>query len=330
MNLSYRTTGIDDFEACARILQGGFAFEENVRARLPAIWRHLYDEGCMISAVVEDHERPPNTRIVAFGASVFVTDQFMKEVQENPFPYLCVRVIDRVLKNDSPILTPAAARQANSCDGLNLLMLHHSWAEEILSTAEAPLVRTQVILASLDHHSGYNLKEIVAECIGDEDREWVLSGGSFHLRSIYDSYYERQPLPPPNQRPFLVGLTRAEATARESSTLSPLFVYTPPRFFFRAGEQKLLKQALVGETDADLASTLHISLSTVKKRWGAIYERVAAQEPELLPNDWDEDRQIRGAQKRHFLLRYLRHHPEELRPFGLPHPELKASVARRL
>jgi hypothetical protein len=191
--------------------------------------------------------------------------------------------------------------------------LHHSWAKELLSEAEAPFVRTQVILASLDHHSGFNLKEIVAEGIGEEEIQWVMSGGSFHLRSTYDACYESHPLPPPDRRPFLVGITRAEALARESSSLSPLFIYRPPSFLFHLGEQELLRQALVGETDDGLAEKLHISLSAVKKRWNAIYERVGAREPELLPND--DNNQKRGLQKRHLLLSYLRHHPEELRPF---------------
>ena len=84
----------------------------------------------------------------------------------------------------------------------------------------------------------------------------------------------------------------------ESSGLSPLFVYSPPRFFFRAGEQEVLKQALLGETDDDLASTLNISRSAVKKRWSAIYERVAAQDAELLPSAFDDNSLKRGAQKK--------------------------------
>lgn len=52
----------------------------------------------------------------------------------------------------------------------------------------------------------------------------------------------------------------------------------------------------------------------MKKRWNAIYDRVATKDAELLPNALDDNRLKRGAQKRHILLRYLRHHPEELHP----------------
>lgn len=316
MNLAHRTPRFDDFETCACILEEGFLFEEKVRAQLPAIWRRLFADGQMISAVVEDQERPPEARIVAFGATVFVTDQFMNEIQANPIPYLSVRVIHEILRDNSPILTSSSIRHANAHDGLNLLVLHHTIVTELLSVEEFHHVRVQNIRAFLDLHSGYNIKEIIAEAISEDERKWTLIGlgGSYLLRSEYDSFYASQQLPPAHPRPWLLGLARAEALVYQAALLSPLLVYTPPRFFFREGEQELLKRALLGEIDDDIASSLHVSLSTVKKRWSAIYERVAEQEPELLPSVFDDNSQKRGAQKRHLLLRYLRHHPEELRP----------------
>ena len=53
----------------------------------------------------------------------------------------------------------------------------------------------------------------------------------------------------------------------------------------------------------------------MKKRWAAVFERVATARPDLLPElEYDSDRQTRGRQKRHHLLAYVRQHPEELRP----------------
>ena len=46
----------------------------------------------------------------------------------------------------------------------------------------------------------------------------------------------------PAHRPFLIGGSRAET--KDGSYLSPLFLYTPPRFFFKTGEQELLRLAL--------------------------------------------------------------------------------------
>jgi len=54
----------------------------------------------------------------------------------------------------------------------------------------------------------------------------------------------------------------------------------------------------------------------VKKRWSAIYERVADVDSELLPPSVANGAHAlsRGAERRRYLLNYLRQHLEELRP----------------
>ena len=114
----------------------------------------------------------------------------------------------------------------------------------------------------------------------------------------------------------LLGLTREKAFAHPDSHLASLFIYTPPRFHFISPEQMLLQPALMGETCEDLAASLLLSPSTVKKPWHAIYERVAAVDRELLPPIADSAHAAsRGAERRRRLLNYLRQQPEEFRPF---------------
>ena len=48
---------------------------------LPIFWKRLYDEQAMVAAVVESYEPPTCATIVAFGASVFVTDTFTAEAR---------------------------------------------------------------------------------------------------------------------------------------------------------------------------------------------------------------------------------------------------------
>ncbi len=74
----------------------------------------------------------------------------------------------------------------------------------------------------------------------------------------------------------------------------------------------------MGETSDELAASLFVSPWTVKKRWHAIYERVADVDHELLlpPVANSPDVTSRGAERRRHLLHYLRQHPEELRPFN--------------
>lgn len=313
MILSYRTARVEDFKVCSQILRERFAFEAGVRERIPEIWRDLYLRGQIIFVVVEDPSFPPESRIVGFGASVFVTDSFIRELQDDPIPYSSRRVIDRILKNESPVLSHLQVQTANSGDGLNLLVLHHSWSQAKLNERQTAFVRMQIVQSFVEYHHGYNLKEIISEVIGKAEIEWIINGSSFRLRDTYEIYYKTHPLPPPELRSYLIGITRAESYTADS-VLAPLFIYSPPRFFFRRGEQELLQQALSGKTDEELVNGLGISLSAVKKRWNSIYHRVAGQDAELLPDPPENKGQKRGAQKKHLLLNYLRRHPEELRP----------------
>ena len=74
----------------------------------------------------------------------------------------------------------------------------------------------------------------------------------------------------------------------------------------------------MGETSEEVAASLFISPWTVKKRWHAIYERVADVDRELLlpPVANSIDATSRGAERRRHLLHCLRQHLGELRPLS--------------
>ena len=72
--------------------------------------------------------------------------------------------------------------------------------------------------------------------------------------------------------------------------------------------------ALLDGGDEAAADHLHLSPSTIQKRWRMIYERVTLAEPGFFPANDSADSGTRGAAKRRRLLSYLRGHLEELRP----------------
>ena len=111
-------------------------------------------------------------------------------------------------------------------------------------------------------------------------------------------------------------LTKKEAFAYPGSSVAGLFIYTPPRFLFSRSQRVLLRHALSGETCETLAASLSVSRWTVKKRWHAIYERVADVDSELLPPSiaYGAHASSRGSERRRHLLNYLRQHLEEIRP----------------
>jgi len=88
----------------------------------------------------------------------------------------------------------------------------------------------------------------------------------------------------------------------------------PTRGPLRGTSQELLRHALRGDTDDELARALGITTAAVKKRWIKIFEDVERRVPSFGNLSPSHD-SVRGPQRRHRLLAYVREHPEELRPF---------------
>ena len=77
----------------------------------------------------------------------------------------------------------------------------------------------------------------------------------------------------------------------------------------------MLRQAVFGYTDVELAQRLQLALPTIKNRWRTLYDRLGRIAPELvLEMDSPSSHAVRGQEKRRRLLDYVRRHPEELRP----------------
>jgi DNA-binding CsgD family transcriptional regulator len=113
----------------------------------------------------------------------------------------------------------------------------------------------------------------------------------------------------------LAVVTREEALRTPGNLVWMLFQYGEPALGFQPSEHQLLNAALAGLTDEALANKLGIRQPAVKKRWRSIFARVSAR-PDLFPESRDGlDDGSRGRQTRHYILAYVREHPEELRPF---------------
>jgi DNA-binding CsgD family transcriptional regulator len=317
MHLTSDDGKAEDLEACAGLI-GRRACAHPVRegAELCTLWRRLQQAQALQTCVLKDRGRPSSgKRVVAFGMSVFVSDDFVRAARAPQAPFVNDLLFAGVERGEPVALGPKQVRTANSRHGLNLLVLHHAWAEAMLSADEMRHVREGIITAFFDDHRGYQIKEILAGGWGDPAREWALAGG-FRLRTEYAA------ATPHGEQPFLVGMTRDEALRSEGSTLARLFLHAPPRFGFSQAERDVLRRALFrDETDEEIAAHLIISHEAVRKRWQAIYHRVSDHAPDLLPaapNGPESPAGTatrRGTEKRRALLQYLRHHLEELRPW---------------
>ena len=318
-----------DFPACLHLLRGHLAYPASILPELPKVWRRLLREDALVTAVAESGslDSKPGS-ILAFGMVVFVTDAWMASAQAGEEPYLSARTIRQELAGPSPILRPEAIRRENAGSGLNAVHLHY--VEAPLSEELRPALDHRMRLAFVEDMRGYRLKAALIE-VWDEVPLYSIKGAPYPLITDYAAYFERrgEPLPPLGRRPFLLGMTRQEVLSDFGRGMAPAFVETPPRLGFTRAEQQMLRQAIFGYTDVELAERLQLALPTIKNRWRALYDRLGQIAPELVAEiDCSSNPAVRGQEKRRRLLDYVRRHPEELRP-GLwrTHPDRKGSAA---
>lgn len=319
-DLVARPAGENDFDACLDLLRGRLAYPSDILALLPQFWERLLREEAITTSIVEARDARGLPMVAGFGASVFATDEWIEQALATDEPYLTARTIRQELRGPSPVLRPAQIADANR-DGLNVLILHYGEAPK-LADQTRPALRYRMFEALIEALRGYQIEAVLQEFWDEIDPEFVIHGWG-QVRSDYVAYFQRrgEPLPPEGRRPMLIGITRGEVEANPGAIAAPLFVHVPPRLGFTVAEKRLLRQAMLGQTDLELAETLGLSLSTVKSRWRSIYQRVHHGAPELMPDlsPAGKTRTARGQEKRRRLLGYLRRHPEELQP-GLSRP----------
>jgi DNA-binding CsgD family transcriptional regulator len=320
MTLMAREGRSEDLAACWTLYESFRpSCEKAIWRVLPELWSALLRDGAMRLSLVENGVRAPGSRIVSFSATVFVTDEFCCQARSVLPPYLGMQLVRSYLSGDLPVLSGKQVARTNAGDGLNVLMCFEGSDYSGLSEGQLFAAREKQNKAFHLVHGGYHVKEFLAETIGDVAYQWMLEAGA-QLRRDYSGYFRRHRLSAPDssKRPRLAGLTEEEAFAKCGCQISGWFAYSSPRFHFNRSQQELLRHALTGETCEDLAASLFVSPWTVKKRWHAIYERVAGVDSELLPVPISNGALVasRGAERRRHLLYYLQQHPEELRPFS--------------
>lgn len=284
-------------------------------ADLRAAWLHLLQCEAKGTTVIEEVEGS-RTRICFVGVSVFVRDEFMRELKKPPLSWFGPQLARRIIGRNSPMLSARELREANACGGLNLVVWEGCFHPEF---EQHPELHRKVISAFLEHHCGYFWKEIISSQMESVERlNWTLDTGGLLWDPIKGRYVHSMEKAPHEivKEAHIIGVTREAERSRPGSWVGAIFDYHRPQMGFSQGEQRLLICALSGGTDGELSARLRTSLSTIKNTWRSIYNRAASSLPELFPEAPQMDAQIsmRGKEKRRRLLTYLREHPEELRP----------------
>jgi len=320
MSVHYRPIQLKDIRPCVEHL----ARHPILRARygnliedLPSAIKHSLRDDYVTVNVFEEFQGS-TARFLGAGMAVFVSDDFLREAKATPFLWVGPELVKRITRGNSPLLSEAEVRDANSTSDLNLMVWHNSCHPQDLTRIE---VGVAIITAFEEAFRGFRLKEVFAQADCLEHLRGSLDAGGFYFDRLKGGYGSHVEVDARNfsEEPRNFGMTRDLASTRVGWRVSSIFAYGMPQFGFSRGEQRLLLAALgAAATDEELSESLKISLFVVKKVWRSIYDRVAARLPELVPANSisDAESQGRGKQKKQRLLSYLREHPEELRPFS--------------
>ena len=285
---------------------------------LPAVWSHLLGLESFCTDVFEMSDSG-SPKAIAVGVSVFVTEDFVQRLKTKPFVWIGPELTVLVAKDCSPLLSDREVAEANSNIGLISVVwagcVHPEYSHELE-------VHNLMVRAFTEQHYGFRLRELIAaQAESQEQAQAALNAGAFLFDRNNLTYVcaSRENIRGLQENPHILGTTRDLAAHQTGTWISELFHnYHEPRIRFNRSQRRLLKAALKGDTDVELAEELGISLATLKTTWRAIYDRVNERAPEVLPEDSSQEEWTpeRRKTKKYRLLFYLRSHPEELRPIA--------------
>jgi hypothetical protein len=304
-----RSTRANDLAQCSELVRDGFLYDAGARADLRRMWLELITCDTGRSAVVYEAEDPD--RVLAFGVSAAVEAARFEAICTNRAPFVAKSLLDEWRSGGNPFLDEASFASANANDGLHFLVIHNGVAETLYPSLPAAL---SVLSESfIEQHGGCNMRALLHESFG-VPRQFALDLG-VTITDYAPEYEPRLPDIPKDRVPaYIISMTRDEAERRPGNlALHQIFLrFTPPRCRLRAQDRRILRYALEGTPDEEIADVLNIAAGTLKKRWAEIY---TAMEPVTgITPGFGNGR--RGGEIRRHVLRYVREHPEELHAHG--------------
>jgi hypothetical protein len=285
------------------------------------LWRKLLSRLAIRSGVLIDAGLSNSNCIITFGIGGFVCPRWLKAFLNRPFPFVGAHVLEELLTGkDGFLLRDEEVREANSSSGLSALVLASAWR---YSGSTPPFAAKMGSVEAFQHaFRGFRMNEFVTEVISGPEADFCLSSYSWRERARFSSAVGQST----EQYLGLLGITRVEAQqpGRETSIVSPLFVWPEVRFCFTPQQQILLLLASSRMSDKDIARKLNIGPDAVGRRFDRIFRRVAMLQHEscpVFPKGTDR------FGKRNLLLDYLKDNIHELRPHNFSHKTKQRAAA---
>ena len=310
-----RNTVAADLDQCLALAPDRFLYNADRSEALRRMWSYIITSKAGEAGVLVDPRRP--SEILFFAVSVYVTDDRVRRYHNLMCPGIAFRMTEDWDDGSNPFLNFDEIAEANAGGGLNIVVTHYAFAIEAGDDALGDKLRYASYESFRKHHEGLNFRSFTNEVFARDAKEMGLGWG-FRVGEYTDAQLREAGIPA-NKAPCVWMATRGEASSPGAVFPGALFrTFVPPQFGFDLREQDVLRLALEGHTDEMIASISGASLSTTKRYFRSIYNKMqdAGIAAALLPICEKISEGARGVEMRRQLLAYLRNHPEELHPYG--------------
>jgi DNA-binding CsgD family transcriptional regulator len=315
MAIHFRHADADDLPRCVELVTrwGRGMYSAQTRDRLAPFWLRLMHGPAGVVHVFVDDALPPAQRIQGVASGACVTGAFARDMLDDPRPFVAQRLVEQCGNGALlPLLGYHDIALAQAGDGLHAVGLDATIADAQWSRPSTLRWIPVLARALSDWLGGYRLQSLHREVFGRDAYRVMRSAGGPLVTSYPGERFAHLRRLPPDEWPYLMGLTREQSRHRIASPGWMYFQAEPAQWRLTPAEQDLLLLALRGVADDEAASRLRISTNTVKARWQAVFDHVAELRQDLLPPH--EPGTARGAERRRHLLACLRKRSEELRP----------------
>jgi DNA-binding CsgD family transcriptional regulator len=290
-----------DLAECAELLEERFLYSDAEIPDLIRFWTESLAAGIAYTSMVTDEAYPTP---LAFGISALVDDAQAERFLSYATPRIGREIFDRWRSGASPLLDEHAIGRANASDGVNIVVMASGWTHVDALRMGASF---KLIEGFMDAHLGLYLRTFCHEIFGEPP---------FPPEALSMRVDRSTPEigTPSGREPLLIS-TRRDAQTADNFTAQQLFHrWDAPRFRFDARARMLLRLALDGFSDDEIAAAIALSPNGVKKRWQNIFD-IVRDRSKLLDGAEPTEQGKRGAEIRRIILNYVRSNRQELHPY---------------
>jgi DNA-binding CsgD family transcriptional regulator len=308
MYLTYRDTKVEDVALALPHFQHRLPHLKGRESQLGDLLRDLVSTKLVPTIVVEDRDLPEGQRLVGFSLGFFANEDFHRFIHDQKrSPYLASHVLEWWSQGRRPDIPAETFQQEQLKGGGSMVFLVKGVDSTRYQGPELNHLREHASIAFIKRLFTYRIRSFADEVYGPEELARLRAFGM----ELYNDFGNSPDMAPDAKKtqPYMVGVEteKLRQDPGQTASIAKRYALMPkPRFGFTPREQDILRLAVLGSIDREIASALGLSLIGVKKRWESIYARI----PDLGTEGSGDEPLL----KRRALMQLLADHPEEFWP----------------